>query len=49
MGDYRQHQAETGKYLCNSFDDVVQLKRDAKKDLEEKQRLELIKRKLEHF
>jgi len=23
MGDYRQHQAETGKYLCNSFDDVV--------------------------
>jgi len=23
MGDYRQHSAETGKSLCNSFDDVV--------------------------
>ena len=49
MGDYRQHQAETGKYLCNSFDDVVQLKRDNQSDMAEKQRIELIKRKLEHF
>lgn len=23
MGDYKQHQAETGRGLCNSFDDVV--------------------------
>jgi len=42
MGDYRQHSAETGKSLCNSFDDVVNLKRDNKSDLAEKQRIELI-------
>jgi hypothetical protein len=23
LGDYKNHQAETGRYLCNSFDDVV--------------------------
>ena len=22
MGDYRKHQSETGRYLCNSFEDV---------------------------
>lgn len=49
MGDYKKHQAETGKYLCNSFADVVQLKRDNNKDLEEKQRIELMRRKLDHF
>ena len=49
MGDYRNHSAETGKYLCNSFDDVVAIKRDNNQEIAEKQRIELMKRKLDHF
>jgi hypothetical protein len=49
MGDYKKHQAETGKYLCNSFADVIELKRDKTSDFEEKQMIELQQRKLEHF
>jgi len=26
MGDYRQHQVETGMGLCNSFEDVKRIK-----------------------
>ena len=23
LGDYKKHSAETGRYLCNSFEDVI--------------------------
>jgi hypothetical protein len=36
MGDYRNHSAETGRSLCNSFADVVASKRDKGNEIEEK-------------
>jgi len=49
MGDYRNHYSETGRSLCESFNDVVEIKRDNNTEIEERQRIELMKRKLEHF
>jgi hypothetical protein len=49
MGDYKAHQSETGKGLCNSYEDVVASGRSNNKELEEKAILEAILRKLEHY
>lgn len=47
LGDYKKHQSETGKYLCNSFDDVKAIGRA--KDFDDIQRIEFEMKKLEHF
>jgi hypothetical protein len=36
LGDYKNHTAETGKSLCNSFDDVKAANRFKSDDVEEK-------------
>jgi len=41
MGDYINHSKETGQYLCNSFDDVVKIKRNNNSELAERQLIEL--------
>ena len=60
LGDYRNHTSETGRSLCNSFEDVVAsgvshfrffnlYQRGKNEDLEEKQRLDMMLRKLDHY
>jgi hypothetical protein len=56
MGDYRNHQKETGRFLCNSYDDVVKSGRETKEEKDrEDLRAELAKvefystRYLNHF
>ena len=36
MGDYKNHKSETGRYICNSYDDVVASKRHKGDEMEEK-------------
>jgi len=49
LGDYKNHQAETGRYLCNSFDDVIASGRGKEADVEEKMKLDMMLRKLDHY
>ena len=66
LGDYRNHSAETGRGLCNSFDDVVAsgvsisflyklfikyicVQRGKQEDIEEKMKLDMMLRKLDHY
>lgn len=49
LGDYRKHKAETGSYLCGSFQDVVKIGRAEKGDLDKKALEGYILRKLEHY
>jgi len=48
MGDYKNHQAETGKYLCNSFEDVKSAGRETK-DMTDVARIERELKRLEHY
>lgn len=47
LGDYKNHQKETGRFLCNSWADVVAVGRA--KEFDDLQRLEFEMKKLEHF
>ena len=49
MGDYKLHTSETGRGLCNSYEDVVASGRGNKDELAEKTRLDLMLRKLDHY
>ena len=49
MGDYRNHQAETGIYLCNSFSDVKKVNRAKEGEMKERSRLDLKMRKFVHY
>ena len=49
MGDYRNHQAETGIYLCNTFSDVQKLNRAKEGEMKERSRLDLKLRKFIHY
>jgi hypothetical protein len=49
MGDYKKHTAETGRSLCNSFEDVVSAKRMQSEAHEDKATLDRMLRKLDHF
>ena len=49
MGDYANHSKETGKGLCNSYEDVVAAGRADSKDLEEKAILDAMLKKLAHY
>ena len=49
MGDYKKHTAETGRSLCNSFEDVVNAKRMLSDVQEDKAALDRMLRKLDHF
>ena len=49
LGDYRNHSAETGRGLCNSFEDVVASGRGKAEDQEEKMKLDMMLRKLDHY
>lgn len=47
LGDYKNHSKETGKFLCNSWDDVKAIGRT--KEFDDVARLEREMKKLEHF
>jgi hypothetical protein len=49
LGDYKKHTAETGRGLCNSFDDVVASGRGQQSDQEERLKLDMMLKKLEHY
>ena len=49
MGDYRNHSSETGKSLCNSFEDVVAAGRGKDSDYLEKLELDLQLKKLDFY
>ena len=49
MGDYRKHSAETGRGLCNSFEDVKAAKRTNKGDIEDRLRIDRKMRKFAHY
>ena len=47
LGDYKNHSAETGKGLCNSWNDVIAAGRG--KDVDDFNMLEREMKKVEHF
>lgn len=49
LGDYRNHTAETGRGLCNSFEDVIAVGRNKLNDMEEKMKLDFMLKKLDHY
>jgi ariadne-1 len=49
MGDYRNHQKETGTYLCNSFEDVKKLGRDKKGEVDDVLAIERELKRLDHY
>ena len=48
MGDYRNHQAETGRYLGNSFEDVKAAGRETK-DMTDAAKIERELKRLDHY
>jgi len=48
MGDYKKHQSETGKGLCNSYEDVKKLGRETK-DMTDAAMIERELKRLEHY
>lgn len=49
MGDYRNHQAETGTGLCGSYEDVFKLKWGNLGEMAERVRLDWKMRKFAHY
>jgi len=49
MGDYKNHSKETGRGLCNSFDDVKAAKRAHKGDIQDRLRVDRKMRKFAHY
>lgn len=47
MGDYRNHQKETGSYLCNSFEDVKKIGRA--KEMDDVAMIERELKRLDHY
>jgi len=48
MGDYKKHSAETGKYICNSFEDVKSAGR-ATEEMTDTAKIERELKRLEHY
>jgi hypothetical protein len=49
LGDYKKHTTETGRSLCNSFEDVVAAGRGNVDEQAEKIKLDMLLRKLDHY
>ena len=49
LGDYRNHQAETGRSLCNSFADVEKAGRSKNKTLTDAYKIQQELKKFEHY
>ena len=49
LGDYRNHSKETGRYLCNSYDDVVAAGRAEKQEISDAAMIEREMKRLEFY